>query len=438
MILKVKIKNFLSFYEETVFDMFPNPKREMFPNHVYSQMNVPLLKQAAIYGANGSGKSNFLEAIKLIRNIVVNKDFLKNFPIQMNKFRLISMQNEEPISFSIEFFVNNKYFIYQLEIQPDRISKEELYISGLGEKPNKQIFQRKDNHLVNKSTANNKNIIQATNQLLKNNPLSSILALNKDFPIFEDPKVKLAQKWFETKLQILSLRRINPELINLLSKKEEILKFTNEIFEKIGLGINKLRVEQLNLKDILGDENIQTKRFKEELIEKLAKGSVYQLHNDKLVYYYEEIDGEQIAKRLLFTHQGVEGFQNEMEIESQSDGTVRVLNLIPAFFDIKNLQCVYFIDEIENSIHPSLMVNLIKYLSTLDTKGQLIFTTHETELLNQQEIMRPDEVWFTEKINGSTKMYSLNEFKIHNTINIKNGYLEGRYGAIPFVGNLNE
>ena len=70
------------------------------------------------------------------------------------------------------------------------------------------------------------------------------------------------------------------------------------------------------------------------------------------------------------------------------------------------------------------------------TTGQLIFTTHQTCLLNQ-DFMRTDEVWLVEKKNGGSHMYSLNDFKIHNTINIENGYMEGRYGAIPFIGDMN-
>jgi len=112
------------------------------------------------------------------------------------------------------------------------------------------------------------------------------------------------------------------------------------------------------------------------------------------------------------------------------------LNLIPALFDAIEKGYTICIDEIENSIHPSLISALVSFFSKSNSKGQLIFTTHETELLNQQKLMRPDEVWFAEKHEGDTKLYSLNDFKEHNTINIKNGYLEGRYGGIPFIGKL--
>lgn len=437
MLLRFKIKNFLSFYEETVFDMFPNPKRISFPNHVYSDLEVPLLKQAAIYGANGSGKSNFMEAIKLLQRIVVDKDTLKKIPINLNKFRLAGDENPDPISFSIEFLCEKVYFIYNIEFDEDKISNEELYISGLGLKDNELIYRREESRLISKS-ANNAQIIKATNVLLENNPLSSLLPLIKDFPVFEDKRANIAQKWFSDYLQILLLRHVNSSLVGDLSKKPELLQFTNDIFKEIGLGVKKVGIEEYKINDILSGDIEEYKPIKEEISKRLEKVENFtHLQNDKVLIHVEKDEsGEQIVKRLFFTHLGVNNFEANMEIQSQSDGTARVLNLIPAFFDIKNRQCVFIIDEIENSIHPSLIINLIKYLSNAETKGQLIFTTHETELLNQQEVMRPDEVWFTEKLNGNTKMYSLNDFKLHNTINIRNGYLEGRYGAIPFIGDL--
>ncbi len=94
------------------------------------------------------------------------------------------------------------------------------------------------------------------------------------------------------------------------------------------------------------------------------------------------------------------------------------------------------IDELDHSIHPNHVRELVRYFSKQKTPGQLIFTTHQTCLLNH-EFLRTDEVWLVEKKDGCSHMYSLNEFKIHNTINIENGYLDGRYGAITFIGDMN-
>ena len=140
-----------------------------------------------------------------------------------------------------------------------------------------------------------------------------------------------------------------------------------------------------------------------------------------------------MIKQFVFKQTGINNYQGEMDIEDQSDGTVKLLNLIPAIYDVVHKEKVICIDELENSIHPKLISAIVEFYSSSTTKGQLIFSTHEIELLNQQRLMRPDEVWFTEKINGSTKLYSLNDFKEHSTINIKNGYMDGRYGGVPSI-----
>jgi AAA15 family ATPase/GTPase len=126
-------------------------------------------------------------------------------------------------------------------------------------------------------------------------------------------------------------------------------------------------------------------------------------------------------------------------LEEESDGTVRLLDFVPAFKNLISSEKVYIVDEIERSIHPLLIKELVKKFS-LDnkTRGQLIFTTHESNLLDQ-EIFRQYEIWFVEKdLNGSTDLYSLSDFKEHKTIDIRKGYLNGRYGSIPFLGNLED
>ncbi len=141
----------------------------------------------------------------------------------------------------------------------------------------------------------------------------------------------------------------------------------------------------------------------------------------------------------MTTHLNDKGEEVEFSIGMESDGTKRLIDYIPALNGIINDESVYLIDEIERSIHPITIKEIISKIS-LDSsaKGQLIFTTHESSLLDQ-DILRPDEIWFAQKdIDGSSKLYSLSDYNIHNTANIENGYLNGRYGGIPFLSNLRD
>jgi len=124
-------------------------------------------------------------------------------------------------------------------------------------------------------------------------------------------------------------------------------------------------------------------------------------------------------------------------LQEESDGTQRLLDLIPVFYAILNSDITFIIDEIDQSLHPSLLYTLVKKIMDNDaTKGQLVFTTHEANLLDLN-IFRQDEIWFAEKNkSGATQLYSLSDYKPRYDLNIRKGYLKGRFGAIPFLGDL--
>ena len=145
------------------------------------------------------------------------------------------------------------------------------------------------------------------------------------------------------------------------------------------------------------------------------------------------------VKQLKLEHKGKNGQLINFNIDEESDGTIRLLDFIPAFQDLISKSKVFLIDEIERSIHPLLIKELVKKFSEDNkSEGQLIFTTHESNLLDQ-DLFRQDEIWFAEKDkNGITDLYSLSDFKEHKTIDIRKGYLNGRYGSIPFLANLKD
>ncbi len=143
-----------------------------------------------------------------------------------------------------------------------------------------------------------------------------------------------------------------------------------------------------------------------------------------------------VVKRYCFHHLEDNG-ESVFYSSEESDGTLRLVDYMLALFYVIFHKTTYLIDEIERSIHPVLIKEIInKFSHTEDTKGQLIFSTHESTLLDQ-EIFRPDEIWFAEKKKtGETQLYALSDFKEHHTLDIRKGYLNGRYGAIPFSWKL--
>lgn len=205
------------------------------------------------------------------------------------------------------------------------------------------------------------------------------------------------------------------------------------------LGISSLTLEKKNIKDFFGEDNDSEL---DVLVKELEKTPAKMIglrsrKGDEIVIVKEA--NKIWIKSLKIEHKGKNNISKLFDLAEESDGTVSLLDFVPAFKDIASENKVFVIDEIERSIHPLLIKELVnKFSCDTKTKGQLIFTTHESNLLDQQ-IFRQDEIWFVEKNNwGASDLYSLSDFKEHKTIDIRKGYLNGRYGSIPFLANLKD
>lgn len=439
MLLRVILQNFLSFDEAVQFDMFPNQKRQTFLEHIYNKDTMPVLKLAAIYGANGAGKSNLIKGIEFMREFVLHKEYISETNLEQYFFNLKENRGKEPISLLIEFSNKESYFIYTVEISTRQVEKEELYMSGLGKENPIMIFERKGVQVKFEKEASEA-VANATEKLLEKNPFSSLLALNEEFPIVEDDRVKIAYSWFRNRLEVIDVNSAIPSLLELLKHEKSMLEFSNRLFGQLDLGVKEVKINSEDFDSWISchahaGKDVPPPRF----VDSIKPGeALMRFEDNRHILSIKLEDGIRKVSEFLFEQTGKNGYIGDMNIRSQSDGTVRLLTLIPAIYNVVHKDKTVFIDEINHCIHPSLVRDLVRSVAQNDnTKGQLVFTTHETCLLDQKEILRPDEVWFAEKKDGATSLYSLNDFKVHNSISIQNGYLEGRYGAIPFIGNLN-
>jgi AAA15 family ATPase/GTPase len=435
MILRVILKNFLSFNEEAQFDMFPNMKRTSLAKHInVYEDKVAVLKMAAIYGSNGAGKSNLLKGLNFLKELATDKTFLDKESVGKYFFGLKKDAGIQPLELTVEFITKTGVpYVYSVEITRGGIKFETLQVSGLGKSDNINVFTR-DGRNVKYAKAPSEEISKMVTGWLEKNPFASLLTINNDVPILTDENINNGQKWFENELEIIGLHSFTPALIEIYKNKQRVRKFASQLFKAIDLGIDDVKVETENVDDYISTHNAST--LLKDKVKNMSSGKMSQMVNFRNTRVISVEKGIQKISQMMFEQFGKDGFSKEMDIQAQSDGTVRLLSLVPALYDAMKVGKTVVIDELDHSIHPHLVRELVRYFSSQKTKGQLIFTTHQTCLLNQNFI-RTDEVWLVEKKDGCTHMYSLNDFKIHNTINIENGYLEGRYGAIPFIGDLN-
>ncbi len=417
----------LSFYEKTTFDMFPNPKREIFANHINTNEKIPLLKHALIYGANGSGKSNFVKVLQFLKSFVTIDNFLNIIDLNEFVFQLVRT-NKEPMKIEIEFFTKGNYYIYQLEIQRSQKNniKERLLLSGLGEQDDSLVFERFGD-VVSPTTDN-----KLSTDLLKKNNGSSIICLNTKYPVINEKHIQVVHDWFLNDFDIITINSQTPFLIDMMSSDKQLLDYANTLLSSLHI-TDSLKVGETPVKKWMSN-----KKNASELQQMLLKNPISEhtgltsFSNNRNNFNITMKNGEQIVQEFLFEQLGIGGYKKKMNIASQSDGTVRLLTLIPALYYASKGKVVV-IDEVENSMHPNLIYNLLKYFFNSESKGQLICTTHLTLFQDQQDLIRPDELWKVEKENGNSKMHSFNDYKIHNTMNIEKGYLEGRYGGVPQI-----
>ncbi len=445
MLYRLIVGNFTSFAELSQFDMFPNPKRENFINHVYTTTSTPVLKECAIYGANGSGKTNFLGILLFL------KDFASQFAIdgdsdklvtfyQKNRFKLPLMNDAIPMSFMIEFSGDKSSYIYTVELTSDGVSEEALYISGLGKAENQLLFKRIYTDIALADNMATDEIAKVFHRQLQSNPSVSALSIMGRLRLIDNQYIDDAYRWFNEKLEVIDVSYQLPWLIEQLRQQPDVMAFVRNVFKEIGIGMKDLSIKSENFEEWLqhadkGDKNAITK-FIETVPKVTEKNSLSKMDRHFPHFTISEENGARTVSELIFHQFGLNGYVGDMGCETQSSGTLRLLTLVPAIYSAVKEGKTIVIDEIDNSIHPNLIKGLIKYFANSDSNGQLIFTTHETKLLDQQELLRPDEVWIADKKDGVTRMYSLNDFKIHRTLSLENGYLDGRFGGIPDVDNI--
>lgn len=435
MLIGFKVKNFRSFNSYQHFSMVAG-KHESYKTHITNINGVDILKFTSIYGANASGKSNLVLAIELGKKLLLNS--IDNL-ISNQYFRLGENNKNEPSYFEYEIEKNNKFYSYGFEIN---IEKKEIISEWLIDMTDKPyiIFERDailktfKTDLIFRDEYDFNRFDVCRNDILNNNKIFFLAEINRrikmnyinndSFDYFIN-----VFDFFTQDLQLVLPNQKRDIKFNYFSQHKEDIK---PLLKMLGLDITDL---------------IEFNTDINEIKEKLSPFDYLKLMND-INQLKSNVDKFDITLRIdncIYTINGendnlsvyaIKILHNNSNIYfdtyEESDGTIRILELIDILLSNNK---VFIIDEIDRSLHPSLTVKFIKcFLKILKEKNiQLIVTTHESRILSYN-ILRRDEIWFAEKIeDGSTKLYSLEQFKDDNFLDrkIDKAYLDGRYGAVP-------
>ena len=435
MILRVTFNNILSFKEETVIS-FVAGKSIAHPEQVLRAKNrddISILKAGIIYGANASGKSNIIKGICILKLIALGK-----LPRRLiEPFKLAQGKNSVSRC-EIEFKMEDRYFAYGVEFDINEIKEEWLY--NINARTDKEIYTRKVDGESNQFTFGTKIDDEETKLFVR------FLAEStpRDVSFLSEyvkrngrglPQIGKVYQWFREKLNILFP---DSRYHGISFNAERNKTFQNSIcklLEFFDTGITDIRRIAIKKEEIDIPSDLL-----EKLISNLKPGKTATISSEKgNETYFIDMDKKSILKyyKQKTVHKSEKGNEVIFEEEEESDGSIRLLDFIPMLINLKHHGDVFLIDEIDRSLHPMLSLKLLEcYFSVLeDCKDtQLIFTTHESNLLDLK-IIRADEVWFVEKDNrGASRLTSLAEYKPRE--DIRKGYLQGRYGAIPFFAPI--
>jgi len=443
-LIRVFASNVLSFDKEVEFSLIPAKSniRGSHVDRVDSRDDIPVLKTAILYGANASGKSNLIKLMKLLQCIATRSP-KTNKEIPYEPFKL-GKKVGGTSKIEVEIKIGKFCYAYGVRFNRKLIKEEWLY--KINKRSEKKIFVRKSTlkgTTVDLDSVNFKN--KEDNQFAlfvgKGTPLNqSFLKESKSRNLNSIDEINSVFNWFDEKLNIFFPKTRFRGMEFHFDKENELSKSITEFMSYFGTGVSGMKKRLINP----GSSKLKIpSKILDEFIDEIDDGNkgVIASDNNKYSFAVEKSkNGEVKLFKLVTTHLNSNGIEVEFEISEESDGTRRLIDFIPILVDLKKTDAVYLIDEIDRSLHPILSKGIMEYfLDNLSSRqSQLIVTTHESNLLDLNTF-RKDEIWFVEKKDGgASSFYSLNDFKPRNDIDIKKGYLNGRYGAIPFLSNTKE
>lgn len=432
MLIKFTVENFLSFNNKKEFSMITGKSRS-HTSHIYSTPNLSLLKTSYIYGANASGKTNFIKSINFARKCILNGMASVN-TLEKN-YKLDEDSLNRPTQFEFEILIEDKIYAYGFSFFLKTKEILEEWLVEVGKKEDINIFTREKNKIENSLKLTETDNIKLNVYLsdLESNTLL-LETLNKKKWEKNDYEFLKVLKWLEENLII-----IFPNTTN----------YVMEYFENTNSWVEYLNIFDIGITEIsFGEREFEELPIPKELKSKISndmanlvldkednKKIIIGLGDNFLNLYLE--NNKLKAKEIIFRHKGLEK-EVEFKFYEESDGTKRLLELLPLLEKVKCNNQTILIDELERSLHPVLVKEFLRrfYKNMEKTNSQLIITTHESRLLDL-DIIRRDEVWFAENsIEEGTNLYSLEEFKTRFDLKLDKAYLLGRYGGIPQIKTL--
>ena len=400
MLCQFTVKNFKSIRDEMTFDMQATAISEHEDRVIKDKDGELYLPVSAIYGPNGGGKSNVLEALhilaaKVLRPLYATDDNSYH-PFQMKKiliepFAFGAEEKEAPTEFELFFRTKTAEYRYVLTVKKDIVLYERMDRVKLDTGRQSALFERSDEGIELKGVFAK---LKISDELSETLTLLSYLGITYR----KNEVIKDILNWFEYGIDFLNYGNPIQELRMAIANSDDVKSLVLDMIQEMDLDIVNFRVEEME--------------------------------NERIEVYTKHI---------------VDGYESELNLSDESSGTKKLFELLPFIADSLASGTTLVIDELDAKIHPALLRHIIMMFNDMEINrhgAQLIFTSHDLSTMNS-EVFRRDEIWFVAKGNRqNSKLYSLVEFKndkgesVRKDAKFDKQYLEGKYGADPYLRKI--
>jgi len=414
MLIDFTVENYKSIKDSMTFTMEATAITDHSEN-IFEDGKKTLLKSAVIYGPNASGKSNLLNAMNFMRHFVENSatEYKKSDTIDVEPFKLNSHTANQPSLFEVTFMCNKIKYRYGFRIDNNIVHDEWLFHTKVRET---KLFIRTGQEFDLSTSFSEGRLIVKENKTRENALFLSVVAQ------FNGSISQDISDWFEQ--------------FNITSNVDEN-KFEHYTLNMLTNSEKKSKILQLLLSVDMGIKDVEMQTMDVEYEE--VPSLIQKIIKDNKVEKSKITQSEIITKHMQYSEQNEYIGDIEFKLQNESTGTKKFLLLAGPIVETLDNGEILVIDELDNSFHTQMTEFIIELFNSKETNpknAQLIFATHDTNLLTHK-LFRRDQIWFVEKnIYGESEIFSLIDFGARKDTSLEKNYLEGKFGGVPHIYNL--
>ncbi len=432
MLVNFSLQNWKSFKHENTFSMEATGERQHgFRIPHISKYRMRVLPISLIFGGNASGKSNLCKALSFVQSYIV-EGIAPHKRIPIDRYRLNNETQVAPLDIAIEILVDDLLYEYSFRVNEEKVLFEELIKKNSNQ--SHMLFTRENGMVRFNDAQKDLVFLQFVARATRDNQLFLTSCMQNNVSDFAP-----VYMWFRDSLRVLSPESQLQPIEYFFDEANPVATVINEAIRGLDTGVDHVGCVDVDM--INGTYSMLFQQIVDDISRKIESGQSYRFsvpgNRDRFIATLDE-NGFSVKKLVAF-HKTEDGMYASFGFSGESDGTERAIDLLPAILDLSEVDStmVYVIDEFDRSLHANMTRAMLEYyLDSCNSarRAQLIFTTHQDDLMDQS-ILRRDEIWLTERDEfGATELITLGDFSdLRYDKDIRKSYMQGRFGGLPNI-----